>query len=39
MARFRANWGAQRVTVTATAMEFAFYDVNGTLIDRYRVTK
>jgi len=38
-ARFRANWGAQRVTVTGASMEFAFYDVAGALIDRYRLTK
>lgn len=37
MVRYRADWGAQRVTVTETALEFEFRDVTGALVDRYRL--
>jgi len=33
--RYRANWGAQKVTVTDTKLKFAFYDVKGRLVDSY----
>jgi len=36
--RFKADWGAQKVTVTATAMTFEFYTVTGALKDRLSVT-
>jgi tartrate-resistant acid phosphatase type 5 len=36
--RYRANWGAQKVTVTSTVMEFRFYTVTGALKDSYRLT-
>lgn len=37
-ARYRANWGAQKVTVTGTNMEFRFYTVTGALKDTLRLT-
>ena len=36
--RYNADWGAQRVTVTDTALVFAFYNTAGGLIDSYTVT-
>jgi tartrate-resistant acid phosphatase type 5 len=36
--RYRANWGAQRATVTSTTLEFDFLSVGGAVIDRYRLT-
>ena len=36
--RYRNNWGAQKVTVTDTALRFEFYDVSGRLIDRYSLS-
>jgi tartrate-resistant acid phosphatase type 5 len=35
--RYRANWGAQKVTVTDTALVFEFYNVNGKRIDRHTI--
>ena len=35
--RYKDNWGAQRVSVTPTAVTFAFYDIDGTLIDSYSI--
>lgn len=35
--RYNANWGAQKVTVSATSLQFEFYDVAGTLIDSYTI--
>lgn len=35
--RYRADWGAQKVTVTDTALVFDFYNVKGTRIDRHTV--
>ena len=35
--RYRADWGAQRVTATRTTLEFEFLDVKGDVIDRYAV--
>ena len=37
--RYRANWGAQRVTATESELQFDFYNVRGKLVDRYRLTK
>jgi tartrate-resistant acid phosphatase type 5 len=37
--RYSANWGAQRVTVTDTALTFAFVNVKGSVIDSYTVAK
>jgi hypothetical protein len=36
--RYRADWGAQRVTVTDSTMVFEFINVRGTVIDRYTLT-
>lgn len=33
--RYAAAWGAQKVTVTPTDLTFAFYTVDGALIDSY----
>ncbi len=33
--RYRADWGAQKVTVGGTTMTFEFYNVHGALEDRY----
>jgi tartrate-resistant acid phosphatase type 5 len=38
VARYRANWGAQRVTVKDTAVEFRFYNAAGALKDTFRLT-
>ena len=35
--RYRADWGAQKATVTSSTLEFAFYDATGGLVDRYRL--
>jgi len=35
--RYKDNWGAQRVSVTPTALTFAFYDIDGELIDSYSI--
>jgi len=35
--RFAKDWGAQKVTVAEDALDFEFYDVDGELVDRYRV--
>jgi hypothetical protein len=32
-ARYRADWGAQRVTVTADTLIFEFWDTAGRLVD------
>lgn len=37
--RFSADWGAERVIVTSSTLEFAFYDVSGKRIDRFRLRK
>ncbi len=36
--RYRANWGAQRVTATDKTLTFEFFDVDGDRHDRYRLT-
>jgi len=35
--RYRGNWGAQKVTITDTALVFEFYDISGRKIDRYEL--
>lgn len=35
--RYGANWGAQRVVATETALEFEFLSVGGRSVDRYRI--
>ncbi|HET6352031.1 MAG TPA: metallophosphoesterase [Coriobacteriia bacterium] len=35
--RYRKNWGAQRVTVTATTMTFECYSISGKKVDNYTV--
>jgi hypothetical protein len=35
--RYRADWGAQRVTVTPDAMVFEFINTKGEVIDRYEM--
>jgi tartrate-resistant acid phosphatase type 5 len=35
--RFRADWGAQKVTVTSDSLTFEFWSVGGRLIDSYRL--
>lgn len=35
--RYQADWGAQKVAVGTTAMEFSFYSVGGALVDSYRL--
>lgn len=35
--RYRSNWGAQRVTVTATSMKFEFFSISGKKVDAYTV--
>jgi tartrate-resistant acid phosphatase type 5 len=35
--RYNGNWGAQQVTVTPTSLTFAFYNVDGSLIDSYSI--
>ena len=35
--RYRANWGAQKVTVTDRTLEFRFYSAAGALRDTYRL--
>lgn len=37
-ARYQADWGAQKVTASDTALEFQFYNVAGSLVDSYSVT-
>ena len=37
-ARFQGDWGAQKVTASDTALEFAFYTVGGSLVDSYRLS-
>jgi tartrate-resistant acid phosphatase type 5 len=37
--RYDAEWGAQRVTATDTALTFAFYDTRGDLIDSYTLRR
>jgi len=36
--RYRANWGAQKVTVGEEGLRFEFYAVDGTLADSYTLT-
>jgi len=36
-ARYRSDWGAQRVTATETALEFEFRTVTGKVVDSYRL--
>lgn len=36
-ARYNSNWGAQQVTVTPTSLTFAFYSIDGSLIDNYSI--
>lgn len=35
--RYNHNWGAQQVTVTPTSLTFAFYNTDGSVIDRYSI--
>jgi tartrate-resistant acid phosphatase type 5 len=35
--RYMSDWGAQKVTITDTAIVFEFYNVSGERIDRYSV--
>lgn len=35
--RYRANWGAQFVTATATTLTFTFRTVSGKVVDTYRI--
>jgi tartrate-resistant acid phosphatase type 5 len=37
--RYRSNWGAQKVIETSQTLTFEFWNVNGTLVDRYVVTR
>lgn len=37
--RYQADWGAQRVTATATSLRFTFQDVSGKTIDSYLLTR
>jgi hypothetical protein len=36
--RYRADWGAQKVTATDTTLDFRFLNVRGTVIDHYRLS-
>ena len=36
-ARYDADWGAQRVSATNTALKFDFYNVAGVLVDSYQL--
>lgn len=33
--RFNRLWGAQKVTISDTTLDFEFYSVDGTMVDRY----
>ncbi|MDP2401655.1 MAG: hypothetical protein U1E08_02365 [Coriobacteriia bacterium] len=35
--RYTAGWGAQKVTVTDSALVFEFRDAAGVLVDSYRM--
>jgi len=37
--RYRADWGAQRVSATDKQLEFSFYNSEGKLKDRYTLSK
>lgn len=37
--RYQSNWGAQRVTATATSLTFTFIDVTGKTVDSYSLTR
>ena len=37
--RYRANWGAQRASVTSSTLDFRFYSVSGKLVDHYRSSR
>ena len=37
--RYRANWGAQRASVTSSTLDFRFYSVSGKLVDHYRFSR
>ena len=37
--RYRANWGAQKASVTSTTLDFKFYSVSGKLVDDYKLVK
>ena len=39
MVRYGADWGAQKVTATASTLDFKFYNILGALIDEYQVSK
>ena len=39
VARYSADWGAQKVTATDAILDFEFYDVSGRLVDRYRMRR
>ena len=36
--RYNGDWGAQKVTVTDTGLDFEFYNIRGELIDSYHVS-
>jgi len=36
-ARFRDDWGAQRITATDSALDFEFREVGGKVVDRFRL--
>lgn len=36
--RYRADWGAQKVTASDTTLRFDFYSVRGRLVDRYQLS-
>ena len=37
--RYNSGFGAQKLTATADTLDFEFYDVYGTLVDTYRLSK
>ena len=39
MVRYGADWGAQKVTATASTLDFKFYNIAGAQIDDYRISK
>jgi len=37
--RYNSNYGALKVTATASSMIFEFYNISGTVVDTYTITK
>jgi hypothetical protein len=35
--RYCNNWGAQKVTISDVSLDFEFYNLDGTLVDRFRL--